>query len=415
MCNYSSLLRCKLWFYFSWVAAEDDDETQQKGIVSIVYGPRNEDDTITNYTNKDKKKKELSLRQKMHDIPKQQRITSPNGRGMMSGLPIRVVALHFCYPDTVLCRLFKAVHLYILGEDLRARTIWHQGTTIEMQYSIMTYGIPIEHIPCTDTGVVKKKYLNQWYNIRQYLEALPYANNTKYSSSSLSNSTNSNISSLSSSSSSSSQPQQQVSIVECPGSKDVLFRRAGSCSAHPGNVHFNNLVETKKELHSQCKTNDAKYRLIWSIVEEIESQGGRFYVWDMKKCWWAIMNDRKEIRSKVAVFLRDFRRHHRGLTKSTNKTNTNTNTNKHKLQVMQSDTTVFESQDGTTNLQTRRKRMRCYSFGNIEPIPINTFIDTGSSTTTDITTNTMDEFDEFQNHPMDVLKCDEFHDHIMNI
>ena len=37
------------------------------------------------------------------------------------------------------------------------------------------------------------------------------------------------------------------SIIECPGSNDVLFRPSKLIKSHPGNVKFHNLIESYHE------------------------------------------------------------------------------------------------------------------------------------------------------------------------
>ena len=97
------------------------------------------------------------------------------------------------------------------------------GTKIEMQYKLMGYGIPVSHIPATDTGAVKVKNHNQWLRIRKLLEKDPTAH---------------------------------ANICECPSLNDVLFRRAGSCIAHPGNAIYTNLIESKKAEHTNSSQTD---------------------------------------------------------------------------------------------------------------------------------------------------------------
>ncbi len=143
----------------------------------------------------------------------------------------------------------------------------------------MGYGIPVSHIPDTDTGAVKVKNHLQFLKVRKLIENDPIA---------------------------------AAGICECPGINDVLFRRAGSCMAHPGNSRFKNLIEAKKEEHIVSNQTEKK-EITLSIVEEIERRNGRFFKWDKKQTCWVRMTDRSEIRLKVAMSIRDFNRQSRAV------------------------------------------------------------------------------------------------------
>ena len=143
-----------------------------------------------------------------------------------------------------------------------------------MRYKLIGFGIPASHIPDTDTGAVKVKNHIQWLKVRKLLENNPMA---------------------------------AANICECPGINDVLFRRAGSCMAHPGNSRFKNLIEAKKDEHKASNQKEKKEISI-SIVEHIERQNGRFFKWCTRQTCWVQMTDRSEIRLKVAMSIRDFNR-----------------------------------------------------------------------------------------------------------
>merc|ERR1712194_46038 len=69
-----------------------------------------------------------------------------------------------------------------------------------------------------------------------------------------------------------------------------------------------------KEEHALL-SQTGKRDFTWSIVEEIEKRGGRFLTWDRKSGFWIQLQDRSEIRLKVATSLRDFNKHSRAIAK----------------------------------------------------------------------------------------------------
>ena len=182
-----------------------------------------------------------------------------------------------------------------------------KGETIELQYCMKSYGIPVELIPLTDTGNIKTTYLKQWMKLRRILEVTKMTEKTN---------------------------DNHVSIIECPRSKDVVFRSGTSMSCHPGNVHFRCLVESKHESPSVI-SQTTQAELAEQLIEEVEAGGGRFLKWD-NRGYWTELKDRLHIHTKVALAIRDY------------KYKTKAQRNR---QVNQSYTYLFQYQDGN-----KRKR-----------------------------------------------------------
>lgn len=189
---------------------------------------------------------------------------------------------------------------------LKTTPLTMSGTKTEMRYKLMSYGIPVSQIPDTDRGAVKLKNHIQWLKIRKMIENDPIA---------------------------------RASLCECPGVNDVLFRRAGSCLAHPGNSQFKDLIESKKAEHESSNQTE-KRDISWSIVEEVESRSGRFFKWSTGQTCWVQMKDRSEIRLKVAMSIRDFNRQSKA-TKN--------------LQSTKSSTSVFQEE----HIIKKRKKNEC--------------------------------------------------------
>lgn len=147
---------------------------------------------------------------------------------------------------------------------------------VELQYALKGYGIPVELIPLTDTGNVKTAYLKQWIKLRKNLEGL-----------------NEN------------RAVSELSIIECPGSNDVVFRPGTSVSCHPGNVRFRCLLESiTSPDETPLKTTQAQ--MAERLIQDIESVGGRFLKWDSQG-YWSTMRNKMNIHTKVALSIRDFK------------------------------------------------------------------------------------------------------------
>ena len=95
--------------------------------------------------------------------------------------------------------------------------------------------IPTEMIPVTDTGTIKLDNWKKWIKFKKYTEQqeMPVLMKT-------------------------STKTPMNSIVECPGSNDVIFRRGKSMNYHSGNVKFQNMIESQFQHYSDPNTTEAQ-------------------------------------------------------------------------------------------------------------------------------------------------------------
>ncbi|KAL3906177.1 MAG: hypothetical protein SGILL_009378 [Bacillariaceae sp.] len=206
--------------------------------------------------------------------------------------------------------MFKSLLMFWSGKKNRTRSRFYSGTNVETRYQLLGFGIPVDFIPLTDTGSVKKKQMTQWMKTRKAIEEPSLVDET---------------------------------VVECPLSSDVLFKSGSNSLTHPGNVFFRNLIEQYFGEHNSTKSSGLKVTLSWKIVDEVVvTKGGRFLEWD-KRGWWVVIEERDKMRAKVATSLRDFKKQLHA---------------SHNRQTFSSSTFDFERQDGK-----KRKRN---DFG-IEP------------------------------------------------
>lgn len=295
-------------------------ETQRKGTISVVIP------SYQLYKNRDLEETLKLLRERI-EISK-----------LIAGvIPVRVCAVHICFPKTQLPKYLFSMFTVVISSWL-SRTKFHFGNLLELRYQLQGYGIPTELIPTTDSGNVKAVNLKQWIKLRLYIESQA----GQYMATLWSGESDSNHSSNNSdyeSSTTSVDAHHMTDIVECPGSHDVIFRRGKSMSYHPGNVKFFNLIESRIHEHTlDPKTTQARRMAIEKeLIQQIRDDGGRFLRWEIDKCWWVDMssgtddaND-KEIRSKIHYAFRDFRKKMM---------------KKQKVIVNTSSTYAFERQDG---------------------------------------------------------------------
>lgn len=259
--SQSHIMRVKIFLYLLTVAAECD-ETQKKGI-SIIMWPGT-DRTIR--------------------LPEpEERIVCQKS---FSAFPLRVVSCHFCWPETALFHFVRSFFVLVMGRGIRVRVSFHSGERQELSYKLMGFGIPVQLLPTTESGVIKTKNHMQWLKTRRFLEKNAGSDPT-------------------------TKPGNLLGAIECPALHDVLYERNKPCIFHPGNCLFKGLIEAKKDEHALL-TQTGKRDFSWSIVGEVEKLGGRFLTWD-RRGFWIQLSDRSEIRLKVATSLRDFNKHARAV------------------------------------------------------------------------------------------------------
>mmetsp|Transcript_930 Transcript_930/g.1986 ORF Transcript_930/g.1986 Transcript_930/m.1986 type:complete len:523 (-) Transcript_930:471-2039(-) len=303
-------VRIRVTLYLFW-ALGADEETQRKGVIGIVCWPSSKeavspDKFAVVYTPREASR-HLNLSARMFECT-----------------PVRIAGIHVCLPDKPIYHMLRSgIALSIRGNASRLK--FHCGDSIEIQYHLHGYGIPVDQIPITDTGNIKTKNLFQWIRVRKFLES----------------SRNSGNNELTGSDSDCSRSDLAIHFaIDCPNMNDVIFRGKHACLSHPGNAMFRGLIESKYDKHNNATTTDAKVQLTWDIIAEVENKNGRFLVWDNHGCWREMTN-RNQIRTKVAGALKD---HKRRLKARQNLTTNNSSTFK------------FEDQD---NANKKRKVAMC--------------------------------------------------------
>jgi len=264
MMAHNHIMRVKMFLYLLTVAGECE-ESQRKGVVFVLWPGRS-----TNIRVPESEERCIC-------------------RMSFAAFPLRVVSFQVCWPDTPFFHLVRSFFVLVMGANIRVRVNFHSGERQELAYKLMGFGIPVQLLPTTESGVLKTKNHTQWFKTRQFLE--------KYASTTFT-----------------TQPGKLLGAIECPTLNDVLYERTKPCMYHPGNTRFKGIIEGKKEEHALL-SQTGKRDFSWSIVEEIEKRRGRFLTWDRKNGFWVQLQDRSEIRLKVATSLRDFNKHCRAVSK----------------------------------------------------------------------------------------------------
>jgi len=245
-------MRMKIRLYMHYVAS-NDVESQRKGIICIAWPEGDFTNTPMPLTKENRRLLRLFL----------------------DATPIRIVCVHFCMPDTLYFQLLRSFLIIVMPSYMTSRLRFHVATGIERRYSLMGFGIPVEMIPITDSGNIKRTYLYQWIKVRSLIESIENTDDTEI---------------------------QRMIVLPC--SKDVLIRKGTTTLSHPGNVFFRGLIEMKHE-EFRSGSDLTQSFLAEDIVNEIERINGRFLTWDSRG-FWTDLTDRSQIIFKVEVSIRDF-------------------------------------------------------------------------------------------------------------
>jgi len=358
MTTIDTSIRLKIIIYLCYMAGTNDVDTQRKGIVIVVWC---QDDGGF----------PLDLFSKpMHKWPHKQ---------MCQARTMRASAVHLCGPNTAFYKLLqKLAFSSFLGhhDKMDARFRIHVGEPTEIQYVMRSYGIPTNTIPIRfSSRTIKLVYFNQWLWIRHYIE-------------------------------------QGFAIVECPGIYDVLVRQRGKANMyHPGNVWLIDLIQSKFEAHllvllqkqqqqtgmqgglfnsnSNNNSNGSSSSSYYAILDQFKltrdllkymaselmqcilESSRRILTWHDNKgygCvgWWTVLKDPQQLYNKVEYMVeKEFKNLHTSITRAhriqKRKLKILMPRQQHQqqqlvqqqpptqqMQVLQSDTSMFRSQNGKT-------------------------------------------------------------------
>jgi len=290
--EYDPCIRLKAYFYF-WMAASEDIESQQKGVVFLVWPGTSS--SVLNLPCRNDRILHMKCNQ---------------------AAPIRIAAVHFCFPNETFFHLLRSMMAMTLAINYRYRLKFHVGEVTELRYHLRSYGIPVDLTPITDSGHIKTTYLKQWSRLRKIVEVGMTPDGIK---------------------------TNKISIIECPRSNDVIFRPGTSNLCHPGNVVFRGLIEAKQNRTTVKRSEKEEVAL--EIIRDVQETGGHFLIWD-NGGWWSKLNDVNLISTKIAISYRDFKMKAQSMAQQ-------------QQQQVDSSTFAFTNQDGKKRKRSFNKSGGC--------------------------------------------------------
>jgi hypothetical protein len=187
---------------------------------------------------------------------------------LVTALPLRFTAVHYCYDDEKLRGLFY-VAMYAFQKAARIRCRFHLGTDMEIIYTLMTFGIPNETLPVSFNGSLRLE------NHRDYVRKMRNA----------------------------CKVDDDIDRIIVPGKFDVLLGRGKPLQKYSGNLNYHYVIEGYHDRY-EAAPKGVKAGLAMAIVEKINDQGGRFLKQD-EAGWTVIANE--AAKSKVSHTFRNHR------------------------------------------------------------------------------------------------------------
>uniref|UniRef100_A0A7S4EL90 DUF6824 domain-containing protein n=1 Tax=Pseudo-nitzschia australis TaxID=44445 RepID=A0A7S4EL90_9STRA len=244
------------------------------------------------------------------------------------GCPVRRSCTHFCLPENKpKMRIVRAVMMLAMPRQERIRTRVHMdGLTMETQYKLMTFGIPVSELPITSTGGVKTKHHLQWIRTRKALDtarmkSLEGCYNTKMLRRQQEEKQRVGAGGAAPCNKFCAYPTYEDFMsfhgeepIIHPMINDVLFSKGGKNVSHYGNIEFTDLM--KRSLIDYVRGTPLHNRKMrkairQSIVDEVQNRGGRFLTLDRKLrggyCWTEIQEG-PDLHDRIATSLYDHKR-----------------------------------------------------------------------------------------------------------
>jgi hypothetical protein len=288
--------------YLAFGIMADDETTAKKGAINVNFFALNSKSMTISWDIQFKNRKEFY-----------QKLTE--------SVPTRYTAIHVNMPDTQLYHFLKAIMLSMIPSTYRAITRIHTGSTLECNYSMCSFGIPIQDMCITPSGKTKNKAFLQTLKARnaidEYRKERCRILNVNYVTQEMEK----NFS------------MEQLQLLkdsnipricpgtECPDMNCIILgdRRMYKRSA---NIEFRYFLQLKRQ------REDAKERprnldidFLDEIIDEAYSlKGYKFVAYDKKFSWYANINaswcdrgnynesHRIELRKKISQLMRDERK-----------------------------------------------------------------------------------------------------------
>ena len=218
------------------MALLEDDMTSRKGLCLVSYVPPTALETIS-----------------MADVKD---IFVRSGEQLRS-LPLRMTSYHYCNDDNLFMKAFMNATVNGFGNYVGLRLRPHFGSPLEMQYSLLSFGIHCQGFLEADSGNSShggnsrlqeqgQKYLNERRRIEKEREEQRIAE------------------------------ENATGIILYPNPNDVLIGRGSPYQEYSGNRRHHQLVDSMLDKYNESNDRLWKTCVAGDVVKRIQESNGRF-------------------------------------------------------------------------------------------------------------------------------------------
>jgi len=249
--NLDSMMRA---FWYVTMATLESDTAQSAGIISVMYIPSNKSSSPS--------------------WPSAAQISEffLKAGSIHLSLPSRITSFHFCAEDSGTQLMLSTIRM-AFGKQLRLRVRAHFGSSIEIQYSLGTFGIRCQGL--LEDGREKTELVEEYLQRRLNLEK---AEDERLV-----------------------QEEVGTGIIKSPAPNDVLLGRGRPYQNFSGNHRFLELVDVYMERYLKCSSQFETSCLILDVVKSVHDYGGRFL--KRTELGWEVVTE-KVARTKTGASFR---------------------------------------------------------------------------------------------------------------
>ncbi len=278
--GYSALERDRVGLYLMYQVMAEDETSQRNGVVSISI---------------------------LSDLSLQVSVGNPRSKKFFQNFfewtPVRVSAIHLCFPNAPLYRLLQPIMLMAIGNTGRKLLKIHSGTNIECYYSLKSFGIQPDDFPRTFSGSIKTRQHVRMLKFRAAME--------HYIEQQCSTHANGDYRNFYT-------PGQKATTkpfphIQCPEINAVLFHKNGVAWDFPGNVRFREFLDQQLPSQNNSRStscSDAtaftteKQVLIDRIIRFSCEKNFRYLLHDDTKHWYNEIQNPALLRRYIGLAIR---------------------------------------------------------------------------------------------------------------